>query len=151
MKRKLVFLAVGVFNTLADYAIFMVLTSLAVFGLGLAGMISGTIMMIVSFFLHKNFTWKDRGTDNRAIGLFLLGTGATTWLVRPFMMGLFGLLAPFYIWIASWLTVFSGDFIVRTAVFGLTTLVTLTLNYLWYHFVVFKEKDAKTRERRGDQ
>jgi putative flippase GtrA len=152
VKRKLIFLAVGAFNTIADYAIFMVLTALLPLTVEVAGVVSGTIMMFVSFFLHKNFTWKDRSADagRKEMVEFLVGTAATMWLVRPLLMWLFGFLAPFYAWIASWLTIFSEDFIARTGVFGLATVVTLVLNYLWYHLVVFRGKSEKPDSDRGD-
>ncbi|MCL2094563.1 GtrA family protein [Candidatus Saccharibacteria bacterium] len=149
IKRQVIFVGVGVFNTVADYGLFMLLVMLLGLGAPLAGVISATVMMVVSFFLHKNLTWRDRGADNKVMWQFLLGTAVTMWAVRPVLMWCFEmmldpLVVSFMARAESLEAIIGTAVVLSTLIFGFSTVVTLVLNYIFYNKIVFNPKKPRS-------
>jgi putative flippase GtrA len=142
-KRVGIFALVGVANTIFDYILFMIFANFL--SNEIASICSATFAMVVSFFLHKKFTWGDRETSRASIAQFLIVTAFVMWGVRTVVIwGLTaastGFMEPLYQF-AHWVLRFlSYDFVVKTGIFGIATLVTLTLNYFLYNKIIFRRE-----------
>lgn len=130
-KRQLLrFGAVGAINTLLDFGLLFILK-----GLGLpkevANITSTGIAFIFSFVANKNYTFKTAGTNvRREMTLFIIIT----------LFGLWGLQTPIIYFATPLITSFikSPDSALIIAKL-LATVVSMTWNYLMYHYVVFKK------------
>ena len=144
-KRVGIFALVGVANTLFDYVLFMIFASFL--NNVLASVISATFAMILAFFLHSKFTWGDRKTSRSSMVQFLVVTAIVMWGIRPFIIwGLTaassGFMEPLYGFAHFVLRFLSYDFVVRTGIFAIATLVTLTINYIIYNKVIFRSEES---------
>ena len=135
-KNKIItFVFAGVCITLFDFIIYNVV--ILVFKwvanvLLLAACTSGAFATLLAYFLHKNFTWKDRKTNRRTILYFFTWNIILVLLVRPILVWFFELIGGFY--------EFSFDFIRSTGIYGLMSVVTMTLNFIGYEKIVFGQK-----------
>lgn len=142
-KRIGVFAVIGVILTIIDYAIYEILIlSLLNNGDGtsIASAISGIIATIIAFFMHSKITWQDRDITKFNIIKFFVWNIVIMSLLRPFLVWIIGSipgLKDLSYNIFSW-TTFGYDFIVSTIIYGLATIVTMTLNFLFYDKFVFK-------------
>jgi putative flippase GtrA len=139
-KRVGIFAVVGAVNTLFDYILFMIFATFL--GNVAASMVSAAFAMIVSFFLHKKFTWGDRKTSRASMIQFLVVTAIVMWGIRPLLIGGLtaastGFMEPLYGFAHFILSFFSYDFVVNTGIFAIATLVTLTVNYIIYNKFIF--------------
>ncbi|MDR0979572.1 MAG: GtrA family protein [Candidatus Nomurabacteria bacterium] len=149
-KRIGIFALVGIFNTLFDYILFMIFANFL--GNVVASIVSATFAMIISFFLHKKYTWGDRKTSRASMLQFLVSTATVMWGVRPF--AIWGLtaastsfMAPLYGFAHFILSFLSYEFVVRTGIFAIATLFTLTINYIIYNKFIFRQhKDPAEKE-----
>ena len=62
----------------------------------LAACTSGAFATLLAYFLHKNFTWKDRKTNRRTILYFFAWNIILVLLVRPILVWFFELIGGFY-------------------------------------------------------
>lgn len=144
-KRPLIFLGVGILNTLLDFAFYTLLTQ-TVFSnndqIAIAGVVSGTFALACAFTTHSLITWKGRQKSKGTILRFVLFTGFGMWVIRPILLALFINLTPIYdlaYSISSALTLpFTCDFIANTGAFGFMAILVLLYNYLVYDRFVFK-------------
>lgn len=148
-KRPLVFLGVGILNTLLDFAFYTLLTQTIFRGaesIALAGIISGTFALACAFTTHSLITWKGRQKSKGTILRFVLFTGFGMWVIRPILLALFIHLTPIYdlaFSISSALTLpFTYDFIANTGAFGFMAVLILIYNYLVYDRFVFNQKQS---------
>ncbi|MCL2371678.1 GtrA family protein [Candidatus Saccharibacteria bacterium] len=139
-KRVGIFAVVGAANTLFDYILFMVFTTFL--ANEISSIIAATITTVIAFFLHRGFTWRDRKASRSSMIKFLTINAAVFWGVRTFVVWV--LTAASTSWLeplfgfAGWVLRFLPyDFVVRTGIFGITTLITLTLTYFLYNKFVF--------------
>lgn len=148
-KRPVIFLGVGVFNTLVDFGFYTLLTSVLLKNdsqIALAGIISGTVALLCAFITHSFITW--RGTDVNAGTMlrFFLFTGFGMWVIRPVLLALFIKLDWLYRWVFEVCTSiglpFSYDFVANTGAFGFMVIIVLAYNYLTYDRFVFKKSTA---------
>lgn len=150
-KRIGIFAIVGVLNTIFDYVLFMIFAGFL--SNVLASMASATFAMVVSFFLHKRFTWGDRKTSRSSMIQFIAVTALVMWGIRPVVIwGLTaastGFMEPLYGFAHFILGFLSYDFVVKTGIFAIATLVTLTVNYIVYNKIIFRnEKEAVSSEK----
>ena len=146
-KRVGNFVWVGIVLTLIDYAVCELLV-LLVFrdaaATSMATVVSGVVSTVVAFFMHSRITWRDRTMDTVAVIKFFAWNVAVMIMLRPFLVWVFGLLGWLYEFcygLVAWMGI-SYDFVASTVAYGLVTVITLTLNYLFYDKFVFGEKKA---------
>lgn len=148
-RRPLVFLAVGIGNTLFDFGIYSVL-ALTVFqnSIAAAGLVSGTLSLVVAFIAHKLITWRGRQLDKSTPLKFLVFTGFGMWVLRPILLALFVMLPWIYGFAHGISTAlrlpFSYDFVVSTGAFGFMIIIVLMYNYFVYDRYVFTQKSRHT-------
>jgi len=150
-KRPLIFLAVGVFNTLLDFCFYTLLTQ-TVFAdnsVALAGIVSGTVALVIAFLTHSLVTWHGRNIQRITAIKFLVFTGFGMWVIRPLLLAAFTKLPWIYNFAYSTSSTiglpFSKDFIVNTGAFGFMIIIVLSYNYLTYDRFVFNESAASRR------
>lgn len=151
VKRPFLFLAVGIFNTLADYLFYTFLTQVILTSpssLALAGVISGTVALAVAFTTHSFITWRGRHITGKTLIKFVLFTGAGMWILRPLLLVLFVNLGWLYTWAYSVSQTiglpFSYEFIAKSGAFIFMAIVLLIYNYLTYDRFVFNSKSNDT-------
>lgn len=147
--RPLLFLGVGIFNTLVDFGFYTLLTSVLLQRndqIALAGIISGTFALVCAFLTHSFVTWRGAPIGPGTMVRFFLFTGFGMWVIRPILLTLFVGLTGLYRWVFE-LTQTLGlplsyDFIVNTGAFGFMVIIVLVYNYLTYDRFVFKKPSA---------
>jgi putative flippase GtrA len=146
-KRPLIFLGVGIVNTLLDFGFYSLLT-LTVFSsdkqIALAGVVSGTFALLCAFLTHSLITWRGAHIGLPTIVKFIAFTGFGMWIIRPALLALFIKLDGFYSWaydLSQTLHLpFSQEFIANTGAFGFMVVIVLVYNYLVYDRFVFNKK-----------
>lgn len=148
-KRPIVFLGVGVFNTLLDFGFYSLLTLTALKGadqIALAGLVSGTFALLCAFLTHSLITWRGAHIGMRTIVKFIIFTGFGMWVIRPALLALFIKLTGLYTWahgLSETLHLpFSYDFVAHTGAFGFMVIIVLTYNFLVYDRFVFNKKSS---------
>lgn len=130
-RQKIRFGLVGIANTLIDFAIFGVLTTLG-FNAILVNYISTTAALIFSYVTNKKFTFQNTNSDIKKEGArFLLFTLAGLWILQPAIIlcsvelaqRILGLRADMYVYWGAKLC---------------AVVVTLVWNYVTYSRYVFK-------------
>lgn len=146
-KRPLVFLGVGILNTLLDFGFYTLLTLVFLRQdnqIALAGIISGTFALLCAFITHSLVTWRGSHISAHTILKFVLFTGFGMWIIRPGLLAVFIKLEGLYLWaydISQTLRLpFSHDFIANTGAFGFMVIIVLVYNYLVYDRFVFNKK-----------
>lgn len=146
-KRPLVFLAIGILNTLLDFAFYTLITQTVFKGVDLivtAGIVSGTFALLCAFTTHSLITWSGRKKNKKTIIRFIVFTGFGLWVIRPILLATFILLTPVYDFAFAISTSlhlpFSHSFIANTGAFGFMAVILLTYNYLVYDRFVFTEQ-----------
>ena len=150
-KRKIVFLGVGIANTLLDFLFYTALTQTVLEGsqhIAVAGIVSGTFALICAFLTHRLITWRGTNIGHRTVMRFALCTGFGMWVIRPFLLSVFVHLQALYdvvykITRAGHLP-FSQSFIAATGAFGLMTVVMLVYNFYMYEKFVFAQPASAT-------
>ncbi|MBQ2695556.1 glycosyltransferase [Candidatus Saccharibacteria bacterium] len=103
--------------------------------------ISYILATFLAYILHSKITWKERVPSKIGVIKFFIWNIVTALIISPLFTWLFSLLTPLYELIYNIFTAihlpFDYDFVVSTGVFGLTTCVTMILNYLFYDKLVF--------------
>lgn len=144
-KRPLVFIGVGILNTLLDFAFYTLLTQTFFRGaesIAIAGILSGTFALVCAFTTHSLITWKGRQRDKATVLRFVLFTGFGMWVIRPILLALFISLTPLYelaLGLSTALSLpFTYEFIANTGAFGFMAILILIYNYWVYDRFVFK-------------
>lgn len=136
---------VGIGNTLFDFAIYTIL-ALFVFSesLAIAGVVSGTLALIVAFTSHALVTWRNRQVGRTTALKFLVFTGFGMWVIRPVLLVLFAKMDWLYVFAYSSSSSlgmpFSLTFITNTGAFGFMIIVVLMYNYQTYNRYVFNDR-----------
>jgi putative flippase GtrA len=148
-KRPMIFLGVGVFNTLLDFGFYSLLTLTIFKGddkIALAGVVSGTFALLCAFVTHSFITWRGAHIGMPTIVKFIAFTGFGMWVIRPALLALFIKLGGLYTWAHSLSETlrlpFSYDFVANTGAFGFMVVIVLIYNYLVYDRFVFNEKSS---------
>ena len=145
-RRPLIFLTVGVLNTLLDFAFYTCLTT-TIFtdssSIAYAGIVSGTFALITALLTHGLITWRGRDLDKGTVLRFFAFTGFGMWVIRPLLLSLFILLQPVYelaYGISRYVGLpFNYDFVANTGAFGFMVVIVLLYNYAVYDRFVFKQ------------
>lgn len=157
-KRPLVFLGVGVVNTLLDFGFYSFLT-LTIFSsdkqIALAGIVSGTFALLSAFATHSLITWRGAHIRLQTIVKFIAFTGFGMWVIRPALLALFIKLGGLYSWAHSLSQAlhlpFSQEFIANTGAFGFMVVIVLIYNYLVYDRFVFSKKKVNAGASQSSQ
>ncbi len=143
-KRPAIFLAVGIGNTLLDFGFYSLL-ALTIFkdSLVTAGLVSGTVALLIAFTTHSLITWRGRHIKRSTIIKFFAFTGFGMWVIRPVLLVLFSKLDWLYggvfgIFQSLGLSL-SPEFVANTGAFGFMIIIVLIYNYLTYDRFVFKQ------------
>lgn len=150
-KQPVLFLGVGVINTLIDFGFYSFLTS-AVFTakeqIALAGFLSGTVALLCAFATHAFITFKGSHISVKTLLKFSIFTGFGMWVIRPALLAVFINLDGLYSWAykASETAgiVLGRDFVANTGAFGLMVVLLLLYNYYVYSKFVFKRPISRT-------
>lgn len=150
-KRPVVFLGVGIFNTLLDFGFYTLLTLTILGGndhIAVAGLISGTFALICAFLTHSFITWRGSHISHKTVLKFIVFTGFGMWVVRPLLLSVFIRLDGLYAWAydisQSIKLPFSHEFIANTGAFGFMILIVLAYNYFTYDRFVFAKSTSRT-------
>lgn len=157
------FLVVGVINTIVDFGLLNILAitilpksatignfsllglAISLNGLIIAGIISGTVAMIVSFVLNANFTFRVRHVSGKRTVYFFAITIFGLYMVRPIILKI---MTDVWHWPAQFtytVTRFlhlplSQSFDERNIALVAAILVVLVYNYLMYKWFVFRDE-----------
>lgn len=153
-KRPAIFLGVGVFNTLADFAFYTLLTSLVFTEpnqIAIAGLVSGTFALICAFVTHALITWRGSHINYRTLAKFIAFTGFGMWVIRPLLLTVFIKPGGFYAWFHSISDSiglpFSYSFVSNTGAFGFMVVLVLLYNYFVYSKFVFNVSRTERESR----
>lgn len=146
-KRPLLFMGVGIINTLLDFGFYTFLT-MYIFtndsNIAAAGLISGTFALACAFTTHSLVTWRDTPRTKGTLLRFIVFTGFGMWAIRPLLLTIFINLTPLYRWCYSYSEALqlplSYTFIANSGAFGLMIIVVLAYNYFTYDRFVFSSK-----------
>ena len=150
MNRGLKFVIVGIILTLTQYLFYTFLVHV-IFNnndlLWLCSGISYIFATILAFILHSNITWKERKPTNHGIIMFFIWNAITAFAIAPFFTWLFKFNAPIHNFLYSLSFSmgfnFTYEFVESTTIFVFVTMITLTLNFLFYDRLVFGTKEEK--------
>ncbi len=127
-ETKVRFLAVGVTNTVIDFALLFLFTNLGV-NRYIANILSTGVAFVFSFFANKKFTFRDGQKDaKKQFLVFSVVTLSGLWLLQPLI-----------IWIVTdFLAAYTNNqslilFLAKV----IATIATLVWNYILYSKVVF--------------
>ena len=148
--RILKFAGVGFLAAIIDYAVYEVCV-LAIFSelsfkQPLSIVVAGAVSTIAAFFLHSNITWKERDPGKLGIFKFFLWNIPIIEILRPQLTVLFDLelfhhFYQFVYMLVGWIPLFSSyDFVSSTTSYVLITIITMTLNFIFYEKFVFGSK-----------
>lgn len=153
-KRPIIFLGVGVFNTVADFAFYTLLTALVFTEpkqIAMAGLVSGTFALICAFMTHALITWRGSHINYKTLAKFVAFTGFGMWVVRPLLLIVFIKLGGFYTWVHavsdSLGLPFSYSFVSNTGAFGFMVILVLLYNYFVYSRFVFNVSRTERESR----
>ncbi len=142
IKRAGTFVGVGVILTVIDYLVCELLVLLFFKSAGdtsIASVISGGVSTIAAFFMHSRITWKDRKITKINIVKFFVWNVVVFMMLRPLVLAGLNYLIELVATEFNWNGVVY-DFIASTGAFGLVTIITMILNYLFYDKFVFKKE-----------
>ena len=138
----------GVLNTLIAYGVYELL-ALTVFKdrlLPFATLVSGAVGILTGYYLHSNFTWKERKVGKVEVGKFFVWNLVMSLAVKPVLTAFFDMkiFDPLYnlaFNICQFLHIpFSYEFVESTGIFVLLTAVVMVINFLVYDKFVFGRK-----------
>ena len=143
-RRPIIFIAVGIFNTLADFLVFTLITqTILKQNIALAGFLSGTIALLMAYVTHSKVTWRERSMSRISIIKFFAVTGFGMWAIRPILLLIFSRMVMVFDFSHKILSSFglplSYSFIANSISFCLMVFVVLIYNYLSYDRFVFNE------------
>lgn len=127
--EKIRFLVVGGLNTLVDFALLIILTTVGVDKI-VANYISTSSAFLFSFALNKNYTFKSKKTNTKKeFILFAAVTLSGLWILQP---------AIFYLMDFALSTIIADKQVLLVVEKIIATTLTLIWNYVFYSRVVFR-------------
>ncbi|MDO5474836.1 MAG: GtrA family protein [Candidatus Saccharibacteria bacterium] len=146
------FAIVGFILTIINYALYTVLANIILDNnnlLWLSILISTTITTFLAYLLHSKITWKERLPSKNSIYNFFIWNLIIALIISPLLTQLFSYLTSLYEFThsisLSLHLPFSLEFIQSTGAFCLTTIIIMTLNFIFYDKFVFK-KESKNEK-----
>jgi putative flippase GtrA len=150
-RQPMIFIGVGVLNTLLDFGFYTLLTHLFFSdksAIWVAGILSGTVALCVAFATHSMVTWRHREVGVSTMIRFLVATGFGMWIIRPILLSIFVKLDVVYEWaysLTQWLHIpWSYTFVANTGAFGLMAIIVLIYNFIVYDTYVFVSKQSSS-------
>lgn len=157
-KRAGKYLIIGVVLTVFNFLVYTFLARVIINNnelLWLDSIMSYLVATVLAYILHSKITWKERNPGKTGIIKFFAWNFITALAISPFLTWLFSLITPLYEFIYNIFSAihlpFDYDFVESTSVFGLTTIITMTLNYLFYDKLVFGTKEDKNDDKNTTQ
>lgn len=127
------FALIGALNTALDLLIFYALVTLGMSTLP-ANLISTGVTFALSFVLNRNWAFSAAGERWRVqLSLFIVVTLTALWIIQP---ALIVVLAPRVHELIPALDLAAAAVVAKV----MATVVSMTWNYLLYHFVVFNKR-----------
>ncbi len=154
MSRIFKFAGVGILAAAFDYLVYEITVMLIFQGNAdmawASAMISGVLSTFFAYFMHSKITWKERDPGKFGIVKFFIWNFFVVLALRPMLTGFFGLFTGFHQFVfvvVGWIPLFSSfDFVQTTTIYILMTLVTMTLNFIFYEKIVFGTRNKKDGE-----
>ena len=141
---KIIYVAVGVFVTLVNYVMYLILAP--VFGNSdwRTVSIAGFVAVVTALILHSRLTWRGRKNGRAAAIKFIVYNIFLIAALQPALIWFFdqnfwNWLYDFAFWLTSWVG-WDEAFVRRTGLFGLTSCITMIVNFLVYDRLVFRKK-----------
>lgn len=151
-KKVSAFIVIGFVNTGVDFLAYMLSAKLFFNeNLILASILGGTIATVMSFVLNSKVTWRDRIVNKQTLLTFF---GWNVFLVlglRPALIWIFSRFKWLYSWIyklVAWIQIpLTEDFVFKTTLYGIITVFVMTLTFLFYEKIVFRNTVEKTSNK----
>ena len=139
-RRLVIFLAIGILNTVIDVSLFLGLRQLAV-PIIIANIISTSIALAGSYILNKRFAFRTQNDAKRSLPLFIVVTLAGLWLLQPLVIKIVLTIehSGYFMLIAQKLISHPQRYYELIAKLAATPF-TLVWNYLLYKKIVFKNQ-----------
>lgn len=144
VKRVGKFGAVGIANTLIDFGLYNLLTSLGLSYVA-ANLPSTTVAMTFSYLANQRLVFKSQRRSLAQAALFFIVTAFGLWVIQN---GIIHFLTEVWtgpldlavdiVRAVGLGEVFSAEFVIKNGAKVTATLASLIWNYLWYKKVVFK-------------
>lgn len=136
--QKARFVAVGIVNTVTDFAVLFVLAVLAGLPPLAANILSTTAALAVSYVLNKRAVFKSADTNNaRQVLLFVVVTLIGLWLVQGIVIiAVTGAVESL---------LHAEQAVALIIAKAIATIFSLTWNYVWYSRVVFAARDTQRK------
>lgn len=136
------FCIVGVLNTVIDISIFLFLRTLS-FGIVTANLFSTSVALLVSFKLNRSFTFQNNSEKQRRQFIrFLIVTVFGLWVLQPVVIKVLLDLNAHLNYIRLFPDIMGRELISADLVSKMvSTVVSLTWNYIWYNKYVFIDKN----------
>lgn len=152
--RPVIFLGVGLLNTLLDFLFYTFLATFVFSGsenIGIVGILSGTFALACAYTTHKLITWRDRPATRLTVVKFFAVTGFGLWVIRPLLLLWFitweGLYRFAYDVIHSIGILFDYSFVASTGAFAFMVIIVMAYNYFMYSRFVFTESSKSSTEQ----
>ncbi len=139
-RKVIVFALIGVFNTLFDMALYVLIQYLTG-SIIIANIAATSAALIGSYLLNSKLTFKAKKWTAKSFILFVVVTLFGLWVLQTTAIYL---LQPFVTVIPEFLWKLFGPLenIVKVlAPKVVATVITVVWNFLWYNKVIFKDKD----------
>lgn len=140
-KKVIVFAAIGIFNTLFDMALYVLIQYLTG-SIIIANIAATSAALIGSYLLNSKLTFKAKKWTVKSFVLFVVVTLFGLWVLQTTAIIL---LTPVVSAIPEFLWKLFGpleDIVKILAPKVVATVITVVWNFLWYNKVIFKDKDA---------
>lgn len=142
-KKVIIFGLIGIFNTLFDMALYVVVQSLTG-SIIIANIIATSAALVGSYILNSKLTFKSRKWTVKSFALFVAVTIFGLWVLQT---GVIYLLTPLVNVVPEFLWHLFGPLQHTAKILApkvVATAVTLVWNFIWYNKVIFK--NASTEE-----
>lgn len=140
-KKVITFAAIGIFNTLFDMALYVVVQQLTG-SIIIANIVATSAALIGSYLLNSKLTFKAKKWTVKSFVLFVAVTIFGLWVLQT---GVIYLLTPVVGVIPEFLWRLFGPLEEIAKILApkiAATVVTVVWNFLWYNKVIFKDKNA---------
>lgn len=155
MSKTARYLISGISASVTNFVIYEVLVIVVFHDVSLAWLATGIASLcatVVAFILHSRLTWRDRDPGKYGPLKFLLWNIFMSVAVGPLLAFGFEKLTGLYEWaygICQWLHLpFSYDLVVSLGIYGLSAVVTMTMNFFIYERIIFREKKEEGEDKK---
>lgn len=133
------FASVGVVNTAVDFALFALLYNVFDVHLLVANTASTGTALTTGFFLNSRYTFKNEANSKKIFAAYVAVTLVGLWILQPIIITM---VSP--VLLAHSVGYLNQDSAILLAKV-LSIVVSMTWNYLWYSFVIFKRSGTSAK------